>query len=505
MNTLKKMDIFLLSILLSAIFWISESFIDYTFFNEKKSISYSIMNSFWFELTHPNQRELSMCFLVVSLMLLFGFISQIFINKQRFFATHDAITKAPNNRIIEQYIRQCFFDQDKKHGYIAVMKLNQLSLIHRILGIQYVNQLVSNVVDRLNLYLSENFIGMFLFGDFFFFIENKTIEVALKDLNKKLVEIFEKDVFLQGIPYHVEKNIGIARLSDAGTYDNAISMCYKALTNSYLNGDGIAIYEKSLDKEDKEKLLFIGELYTAIKKGEISIYLQPKVCLKTNSVIGFEIVSRWNHPEKGLILPDQYIKEAESSQAIHWLTKQIIRDGVNIIKEVQLLKKDIAFSFNLSSKDLTDRDTFKWILTFIADTSINPRLITIEITESAFIFQKKLAIDNIKKLSELGFKISLDDFGTGYSSLSYFKDFSVNEIKIDRSFVIDIDKHPRNQSIVKNIILISHEINALVCAEGIETIAELDCIKKLGCDIGQGYFWSKPVPYLEALKFLNNT
>lgn len=168
MNKFKKIDIFLLSIFFSIVFWISESSINYIFFNEKyfsnNKISHPLKDSFLHELIHPGQNELSMCILVVSLMLLFGALSQVFINKQRFFATHDAITKAPNNRLIEIFIKQCLLDPNKKNSYIAVMKLDQLSLIHRILGIKYVNQLACDVVDRLKVYLAGNFIGTFLFS-----------------------------------------------------------------------------------------------------------------------------------------------------------------------------------------------------------------------------------------------------------------------------------------------------------------------------------------------------
>ncbi|MCF6764982.1 EAL domain-containing protein [Thiotrichales bacterium 19S3-7] len=214
------------------------------------------------------------------------------------------------------------------------------------------------------------------------------------------------------------------------------------------------------------------------------------------------MLSRWINSNEGIITPDKYMKDVESGMEIYWLTEQLIRDGVQVLKEIQATDKSCGLSFNLSSKIVADTRIINKITEYFNNASINHSTVTFEITESAYMYYPNIALKNIQKLFSLGFNISLDDFGTGYTSYSYIKNMKLNEIKIDKSFIHGIRDSKVNQTIVKNILHLSKELGLQSCAEGIETEDDYLFLKKMGCDIGQGFFWSKPIPYKEALKLI---
>ncbi|WP_342505823.1 EAL domain-containing protein [Sporosarcina sp. FSL K6-2383] len=235
------------------------------------------------------------------------------------------------------------------------------------------------------------------------------------------------------------------------------------------------------------------DLLKAIERNELFLHFQPKVNLKTEKVVGVEALIRWQHPEIGLIAPGDFIPIAEEIGEITRIGKWVL---YNACKQNKKWQDDgfspIIMSVNLSPCQLLEQDLFKTVSQVLKETGLSPCYLELEITEGITIDIPK-AISMMKQLRELGILISLDDFGTGYNTLTYLKEFPVDIIKIDRSFVNDLVHSSKDREIVKMIITLAHSLNIRVIAEGIETEEHLQFLKLHHCNEGQGYLFSKPV------------
>jgi EAL domain-containing protein (putative c-di-GMP-specific phosphodiesterase class I)/GGDEF domain-containing protein len=492
---IKRIDMILLSLIFTALFWIGESLVHFIFFEgqfvSKNPIAHQHIGYF-LELFHPDQHELYMRLTFCLSLVLFGVIMQLIVSRLRFILSHDPITNLPNAVAITPQLRQLL--KNKSPHYLALVKLTHLKLIDQNLGSQYANLLVREVGRKATSRYGEFFLGVFRFSTFAFVIPMDAQSLAKNHLKKLMGVLFHDDIELSGIPFHVEAHASLTKINHANNIKTLLRFAYTAIDESLKTSSDITLFKTELDNMRNEDIRFVALFHKGIKSKQFKIYAQPKVDLNTNEITGYELLSRWVHPELGFITPDHYVTKAEDSVAIHALTRYMITNGFNYFISHQLEHSNTQLAFNVSAMDLINKSFFKWLITFVENTNINKNLITFELTESAFMVNPKLAKKHIKLLAKLGLKISIDDFGTGFSAFSYLKDLPIHEIKIDREFITDISTTPRKQIIVKNIIFLAHELNATVCAEGIETEADLTLVKSYGCDVGQGYFWSKPTP-----------
>ncbi len=258
-------------------------------------------------------------------------------------------------------------------------------------------------------------------------------------------------------------------------------------------------YDQSMNKMITQRILIEDNLRSAISNNELFLVYQPKVNLETNSVYGMEALIRWEQPELGLIRPDEFISIAEDTGQIYeiglWVFEQAIRD----LKLIHEFSDTLVISINVSSKQLENVNFLDDISRLIDKVGIEKKYIELEITESHIMNNIDKALVILNELNSRGFKLSIDDFGTGYSSLSYLKKLPAQTIKIDRSFVLDIDTDEDDRSIVAAIIAMARALGKDVIAEGSETQEHIDTLKSLKCNNIQGYFFSKPLQ-LDAFK-----
>jgi EAL domain-containing protein (putative c-di-GMP-specific phosphodiesterase class I) len=234
-------------------------------------------------------------------------------------------------------------------------------------------------------------------------------------------------------------------------------------------------------------------LRSAVKENQLQMWLQPKANLNDMRTYGFEALIRWQHPKRGFISPAEFVPFAERTGYIGHITQWMLEQALTQLNAWKNSHPDLSIAINITMHDLRDPRFPERIERLLDQYKVAPHLLKFELTESGIMDDPANTIPLLQKLVDVGIELSIDDFGTGYSSLAYLQRLPVSELKIDRSFVIDIDRHPATQKLVASIIAMSKSLNLSVIAEGIENQFERDTLKELGCECMQGYFLSKPM------------
>ena len=261
----------------------------------------------------------------------------------------------------------------------------------------------------------------------------------------------------------------------------------------------VQLYDPALDSSSKQTLSLLSELRHAVEHNELRLFLQPKITLDSGKVIAAEALIRWQHPVRGLVPPDAFIPFAEQTGFVRQLTLWIFDEAARQWAGLQLPGQPLRISVNLSTRDLLDPDFPARLDVLLAKHRVAPHGFCLEITESAIMDDPLRAESTLKRLSERGFKLSIDDFGTGYSSLAYLKRLPVDELKIDKSFVMGMERDPDDAKIVRSTIDLAHNMGLSVVAEGVENIEIWHLLREQNCDEAQGYYMSKPLP-VDAFK-----
>jgi diguanylate cyclase (GGDEF)-like protein/PAS domain S-box-containing protein len=264
-----------------------------------------------------------------------------------------------------------------------------------------------------------------------------------------------------------------------------------------LGRDRVAIFDASLDSTQRDHLTLQSELRYALDRGELRVWYQPMINLRTNRVVGVEALVRWEHPERGLLLPEQFIDVAETSGLIRVLGSQVLHQACVDARTWNERGVPIGVSVNAAVAQLNSGDYVTELQTALQEFELDAGQMTIEITETAAM-QVADSLDTLHGIRRLGVHLALDDFGTGYSSLSFLRELPIDAIKIDRSFINGIGTSARDTSIVQGVLAIAAALGHAVVAEGVETDAQAAALRHLGCRYAQGFLWSRPVPVTEV-------
>jgi EAL domain-containing protein (putative c-di-GMP-specific phosphodiesterase class I) len=289
-------------------------------------------------------------------------------------------------------------------------------------------------------------------------------------------------------------SVGIALFpADGVTPDNLVKNADTALRYAKECGKNTTrFYSSELNARALQKLSLTNELRRAIERDELRLYYQPKVDLRTDEVVGTEALVRWQHPERGLVLPAEFIHLAEDTGQIlkigEWVLRQSCRWATFIGAQ-----QGLQISVNLSARQFNDPQLPKMVARALKESGLPPHVLELEITESTAMQQTDMALRTLKRLKQMGVSLAIDDFGTGYSSLAYLRRFPVDKIKIDRTFVSDLPGDHDQGAIVSAIVALAHALQIKVVAEGVETEAQRDFLVSCGCDFIQGYLVGKPV------------
>jgi EAL domain-containing protein (putative c-di-GMP-specific phosphodiesterase class I) len=280
---------------------------------------------------------------------------------------------------------------------------------------------------------------------------------------------------------------------------------YRAKTHGK---DRYELFSQKMRGSDLRRLKLDADLRRAIEAGEFRVHYQPKVLLATGEVAGFEALARWEHPEHGLLAPAEFIPLAEETGLIiplgRWVLAEACRQGRKFqeFRERTLSEAPLKIYVNLSARQFRHPKLLEEVADVLSKTSLEPHELALEITESAMMEDETAARAVLRGLKELGITLAMDDFGSGYSSLSFLKRFPVDVLKMDRSMIEGVEQNHVDAAIVSAVTGLAHALELAVVAEGVETAEELERIRSLGCDFGQGYYWRRPCPAEEAMELL---
>ena len=247
------------------------------------------------------------------------------------------------------------------------------------------------------------------------------------------------------------------------------------------------------DPSSLSQLTLVADLRRAIDADELTVYFQPQVSLESMRVVGYEALVRWIHPDRGLVMPDDFIPLAEQTGLIIPLTHLVLRQALERCSRWLPLHADVGVSVNLSARGLVDPALHDLVAQLLADTGVPANLLTLEITESSVMSDFGGALVQLDRLKALGTRLSVDDFGTGQSSLAYLQRLPVHEVKVDKSFVLPMAKDDTAPAIVAAIVVLAHRLDLRVVAEGVETRGTCNTLTAMGCDVMQGYLVSRPL------------
>jgi predicted signal transduction protein with EAL and GGDEF domain len=341
--------------------------------------------------------------------------------------------------------------------------------------------------------------------EFAVLLPNHGCEAAVAK-GRRLARTLERPFYVRQLALQIETAVGVAVFPDHGNH--AGELLQRADVAMYVaksSRSAVEVYDADRDVTSVRALTLNGELRRAIEEQGLSLHYQPKISAASGLVIGVEALVRWTHPEHGNIPPDEFIGPAEQSGLIAPLTRWVMETAVAQAALWSRTGFELDVSVNLSARNLLDEELPSRVQRLLGTTRLAPERLTLEITESAIMSDPARARQIVTEVDRQGVRISIDDFGTGYSSLGYLRNLPARELKIDRSFVSDMDRIKEDATIVRSTIELAHNLGLHVVAEGVERSEVWTSLVDMGCDFGQGYLFSKPLPANELTEWLKET
>ncbi|MGE0680387.1 MAG: putative bifunctional diguanylate cyclase/phosphodiesterase [Candidatus Binatia bacterium] len=421
-------------------------------------------------------------------------------------ALHDTLTDLPNRIFFRESLQQAILHarRYKKPLALLLLDLDRFREINDTFGHHWGDMLLRQVGVRLHDALRKSDPIARLGGDEFAVLLPNTGDMngAIRAATR-LMNVLEHTFVVEGHTLNVGASIGIALCPEHGEdADTLLRRADIAMYTAKRAHGGFAFYQPEQDDHTPDRLLFAGELRHAIENDQLVLHYQPKASFVTGCVSHVEALVRWNHPQRGLVPPDQFIPLAEQTGLIRPLFLWVLNDA---LRQCSLWQREgirLHVAVNLSMRNLQDPRLPDMLVGLLSRWNLEPTWVELEITESTLAADPERAMKILTRFSAMGMRIAIDDFGTGYSSLAYLKRLPIDEIKIDKSFVLGMANDDNDATIVRSTIDLGHNLGLKVVAEGIEDKATWDLLAAWGCDLAQGYFLSRPLPALDFVSWL---
>ena len=420
-------------------------------------------------------------------------------------AQHDSLTGLLNRVWLGSHMNEILLKATKRKSSVAilVMDLDRFKEINDTLGHDSGDELLKHVAGRIKNAIQETDIVIRLGGDEFAIIMPDGDPSSAMGCVGRILRSMEAPVKLAQAKVDAKISIGISFFPDhGGELNTLIRRSEVAMYEAKLKNSGYAIYHRDNDPYNIRRLTLLSDLNDAVNREQLSLLFQPKVEIANGRIIGAEALIRWNHPELGSIPPNEFIPLAEHGGMIQPITLWVMSESLR--QQAQWRDNGIALNIaiNISAKNLQDSGFPRQLAELMKVWNASPESVELEITESAVMLDPTQALAILAELHSMKIRLSIDDFGTGYSSLAYIKKLPVDTIKIDRSFVMDMENDSNDEAIVRATVGMAHSLGLKVVAEGIETLGAWKMLEEMGCDIAQGYFISRPLPFDQLSAFL---
>ncbi len=430
-------------------------------------------------------------------------------NKQlAFVSSHDSLTGLMNRYSFAEQVNQAILIHPDNEFVIILIDIDKLKTINNALGYLVGDKIILSVSDKL-LYFTRKIDGYIskMGADKFALLLHKNISKdVVAEYSQQLLKLISEPIKVNNDDVCITVSIGISVYPDNGNEcitliknaDAAMSQVKEKGGNYY------QFYDSTLSPLATEKFKLINELHSAITNGQFVLHYQPKIEIKTGKIVGVEALIRWNHPERGLVLPSDFMDAIEETGLIIRISEWVLREVFQLILSRRIY--DLPIAVNLSIVQFKVKyDLVAYIKKLMEELNIDGAKVEYEVTESLLMMSEQNSMLILKKLKHFGSKVSFDDFGTGYSSFSYLKYFIPDNIKIDKTF---IDSLPMNHDICKIVeamISLARNLNINVIAEGVENVEQFNYLKQCGCDQIQGFYFSKALPLDELIKLVNQS
>jgi diguanylate cyclase (GGDEF)-like protein len=426
--------------------------------------------------------------------------------KSQYQALHDSLTKLPNRTLLDEHISQGIILSEKNNQSLAVMfvDLDDFKKTNDLHGHSIGDKLLELLGLAFNNLLADgDSVARFGGDEFIFCFPGLSGVSEAQEKVAVIQKVFKQEFIIQGKFIYSSCSIGVAMYpTDGDVAEDLISKADIVLYKSKSVQKGRSLFfSESINKQVKRDFLIESELRLALSEKELYVLYQPQISAESGDILGLEALIRWNNKILGPVSPDEFIQVAEDIGIIHDIGRFVIKKALKDIKQFNINNSyPLQISINISPKQLMEPLFANEIVSITEKIMFDPRLITLEITESVLISDLKKVRPVLHQLREKGFNLSLDDFGTGYSSLSYLSNLPITEIKIDQSFIENLLVNDQTESLVKTIIAIGQFCNLTVVAEGVETKEQYERLVNYRCDLIQGYYVDRPLSLLILIK-----
>jgi diguanylate cyclase (GGDEF)-like protein len=422
--------------------------------------------------------------------------------KAEHLATHDSLTELPNRRWFREEVNRAVTSRSLHNAGLLLIDLNRFKEVNDTLGHHHGDKVLRQLGPRLRAAFGVGDMVARLGGDEFAVFMPGANSAAVESAVDRLQEALSDPVFVDGISIELDASVGLAWYPfHGGDVDTLLARADVAMYRAKANQCQLVSYRPEDDYHSPDRVALVGDLRRAIDDGQFVLHYQPQLELAQQVPVAAEGLVRWNHPQRGLLRPLEFIEVAEHAGLIKDLTYRVIELGLKDLREWQDAGRALSLSLNISVRSLLDRNFPREVQRLLALHGVKGESLTLELTESSLMVDPAVAKRAMGDLSEIGVSFAIDDFGTGYSSLAYLTDLPVRELKIDKSFVLAMTADERNRIVVRSTIELARNLGLRTVAEGIEDLETLDRVRDLGCELAQGFYMSRPIPMNELVRW----
>ncbi|WFE42453.1 bifunctional diguanylate cyclase/phosphodiesterase [Micromonospora sp. WMMD998] len=424
------------------------------------------------------------------------------VDRLRHDAEHDALTKLPNRRRLTAAVAEAVkVGAPDEVVALLLFDVDRLRQVNESLGHAAGDKVLIEVAERLRACApSSALVGRAGGDEFLVTLRLESADAAL-ELAARLREQIRDEMVFDALTLDVDTAVGVAVHPDHGSDAVALLQRVDLAANAAKSVPGsVQLYSPALESRSLRRLGLAGDLQRALADGELEVYFQPKVTLGDRRLVGVECLARWEHPAHGTVAPDDFVAVAAHTGQLGRLTEFVLRESLRRSRDWSHGERALSVSVNLAARTLNDQHFPALVRDLLAEYGVPPQRLTLEITESGVLDGTERPIPTLRSLRDLGVRLAVDDFGTGNSSLAQLRRLPVHEVKVDRSFVQGMATDPGDLAIVNAVVTLSQQFGLTVVAEGVESELTLELLQDIGCEIGQGYLFSRPLPYerLEA-------